>query len=64
MLKNSIYHKFIQFLQNDLAMSQDALAIVQKTWEKNVEPVPMVLWKYGLVTLDELDRIYDWLETV
>ena len=64
MLKNSIYHKFIQFLQNDLAMSQDALAIVQKTIEKNIEPVPMVLWQYGLVTLDELDRIYDWLETV
>lgn len=63
MLKNSIYHKFIQFLQNDLAMSQDALAIVQKTIEKNIEPVPMVLWQYGLVTLDELDRIYDWLET-
>ena len=63
MLKNSIYHKFIQFLQNDLAMSQDALAIVQKTVEKNIEPVPMVLWQYGLVTLEELDRIYDWLET-
>ena len=64
MLKNSIYNNFIQFLQDDLAMSKDALAIVKKTVEKNIEPVPMVLWKYGLVTLEELDRIYDWLETV
>lgn len=64
MLKNSIYNNFIQFLQDDLAMSKDVLAIAKKTLEKNVEPVPMVLWKYGLVTLEELDRIYDWLETV
>ena len=62
-MKNSIYHNFIQFLHDDLAMSKDALAIVQKTVEKNVEPVPMILWQYGLVTLEELDRIYDWLET-
>lgn len=62
-MKNSIYHKFVQFLHDDLAMSKDALAIVHKTVEKNVEPVPMILWQYGLVTLEELDRIYDWLET-
>lgn len=64
MLGNSIYNNFIQFLQDDLAMSKDVLVIVKKTVEKNVEPVPMVLWKYGLVTLEELDRIYDWLEAV
>ena len=63
-LKNSIYKKFIQFLQDDLAMSKDVLVIVQKAVEKNVEPIPMILWQYGLVSLEELDRIYDWLEAV
>ena len=63
-MSSSIYQNFIQFLQDDLSMSQDALAIVEKAMKKNVEPLPMVLWKYGLVTLDELDRIYDWLDTV
>ena len=63
MMSNSIYQNFVKFLQDDLSMSKDALAIVQKTVEKNVEPVPMILWQYGLVTLEELDRIYDWLET-
>jgi hypothetical protein len=23
--------------------------------------LPMVLWQYGLVTLDQLDKIFDWL---
>jgi hypothetical protein len=63
-MKNSIYKKFIQFLQDDLAMPKDTLAMVQKAIEKNSEPVPMILWQYGLVTLEELDRIYDWLETL
>lgn len=62
-MTSSIYNNFIQFLENDLAMPKDALAIVQKAVDKNVEPVPMILWQYGLVTLEELDRIYDWLET-
>jgi len=22
----------------------------------------MLLWQYGLVTLEQLDQIYDWLE--
>jgi hypothetical protein len=22
----------------------------------------MVLWQYGLISLEDLDRIYDWLE--
>lgn len=63
-MKNSIYKKFVQFLQDDLAMSKESLAIVQKAFERNIEPVPMILWQYGLVTLEELDRIFDWLETV
>jgi hypothetical protein len=25
--------------------------------------LPMVLWQYGLVTLEQLDQIFDWLET-
>jgi len=22
----------------------------------------MILWQYGLITLEQLDRIFDWLE--
>ena len=63
MLKNSIYTNFTQFLKEELAMSADSLAIAQKAIEENPGPIPMILWQYGLVNLDELDRIYDWLET-
>jgi hypothetical protein len=26
--------------------------------------LPMILWQYGLVTIEQLDRIYDWMEAV
>jgi hypothetical protein len=31
--------------------------------ESAYDPLPMILWQYGLVTLEQLDQIYDWLET-
>lgn len=62
-MKTSINNNLFKFLQEDLAISQEALAMVRKTVEKNIEPVPMILWQYGFVTLEELDRIFDWLET-
>jgi hypothetical protein len=58
------YSRFIRFLQEELAISRDSIAIAQRRREQDPGPLPMILWQYGLVTLEQLDRIYDWLETV
>ena len=58
----TIYDKFIKFLKEELALPKDAIAVLQRNAEQNHAPIPMILWQYGLVTLEELDRIYDWLE--
>ncbi|MGK7931427.1 MAG: DUF2949 domain-containing protein [Microcystaceae cyanobacterium] len=63
-MSSNTYNLFLQFLQNDLALSKDCLAIAERSMEQHRGPLPMVLWQYGLVTLEELDRIYDWLEQV
>ena len=57
------YPKFIRFLTEELSLSTDSIAVVERTFQQNPGPLPMILWQYGLVTLEELDRIYDWLET-
>ncbi|MBK4729775.1 DUF2949 domain-containing protein [Oxynema sp. CENA135] len=65
------YSKFIEFLQDDLAISASAIAFAERIChdftlryrEKDPTPLPMVLWQYGLVTIEQLDRIFDWLET-
>ncbi|NJL55727.1 DUF2949 domain-containing protein [bacterium] len=57
------YSKFLRFLQDDLAISASSLAIAQRHREHDPGPLPMILWQYGLVTLEQLDQIYDWLES-
>jgi Protein of unknown function (DUF2949) len=54
--------KLINFLQYDLAIPSSSMSIALKQVEHNPGPLPMILWRYGLVTIEQLDRIYDWME--
>jgi hypothetical protein len=62
-MKPAIYATFIKFLKEELALSNDSIEIVQRSVAEHPAPIPMILWQYGLVTLEELDRIYDWLHS-
>ncbi len=59
----STYPQLIRFLQDDLAISTASLAVALRHREQDPGPLPMILWQYGLVTLEQLEQIYDWLET-
>ncbi|MFW6358416.1 MAG: DUF2949 domain-containing protein [Chroococcales cyanobacterium] len=56
------YSKFLRFLKEELAISTDCIAIAERRSQETPGPLHMILWQYGLVTLEQLDRIYDWLE--
>jgi hypothetical protein len=55
--------RLIRFLREELAIPQDSIAVALKQNEHGSNLLPMVLWQYGLITLEQLDRIFDWLET-
>ena len=57
------HHELIKFLQKDLQVSDASLQVALKQWKQDPGPLPIVLWQYGLVTLDQLDQIYDWLDS-
>jgi Protein of unknown function (DUF2949) len=59
----STYSRMIRFLQEDLAISAASLAVALRHSEQDPGPLPMILWQYGLITLEQLEQIYDWLET-
>ncbi|MBD2606611.1 DUF2949 domain-containing protein [Scytonema hofmannii FACHB-248] len=59
----STYPQLIRFLQDDLAISTASLAVALRHREQDPGPLPMILWQYGLITLEQLEQIYDWLET-
>jgi hypothetical protein len=62
MMASNHFSKLIRFLQEDLAISTQSMAVVLKQVEHNPGPLPMLLWQYGLVTIEQLDRIYDWMD--
>ena len=63
-MKSMIPAKLIKFLQEELAIPDASIALAQKQGEQDPHLLPMILWQYGLVTLEQLDRVFDWLETV
>lgn len=59
----STYSRFISFLQEDLAISTASIGVALRHREQDPGPLPMILWQYGLVSIEQLEQIYDWLET-
>lgn len=54
--------QLIQFLRWELAIPASSIAMALRHPEQESGQLPMILWQYGLVTLEQLDRIFDWLE--
>jgi hypothetical protein len=55
--------QFIRFLQEELCIPANEIDLVMRQDELSINTFPMLLWKYGLVDLNQLDRIFDWIET-
>lgn len=53
--------QLIDFLQNRLLLSVPSIDMALRHCEKNQGPLPMILWQYGLISLNQLEQIFDWL---
>lgn len=56
------HEQMIRFLQEDLAIPATAVNLALRQVEQTSGLLPMILWQYGLVTLTQLDQIFDWLD--
>ncbi|MEP0892727.1 MULTISPECIES: DUF2949 domain-containing protein [unclassified Leptolyngbya] len=63
-MASPIQAQLIRFLQDELAIPADSIAMALRHEEPLPNLLPMVLWQYGLITLEQLDRVFDWLEMV
>jgi hypothetical protein len=54
--------RLIQFLQHELAISPAEIDMLLRHPEYAYAPLPIILWQYGLITLQQLTQIFDWLE--
>jgi hypothetical protein len=56
------YAPLIRFLQEELAIPPNSIRLALNQCRQNLDPLPMVLWQQGVLTLKQLERIFDWME--
>jgi hypothetical protein len=50
----------LQFLRHQIGLSDSALDLGLKQSQLEQAPLPVVLWRYGLISLDQLAQVLDW----
>lgn len=53
---------FLRFLRQEVAIPEADLQLALRHPEQVPNLLPMILWQYGLVTLSQLNQIFDWME--
>ena len=51
----------ITFLIKEIGLQESAIELALKLSIKNDSPLPILLWSYGLLTIEELDKLYSFL---
>lgn len=62
---NSLLPQFFQFLREDLFISHDELEVVLNRQHPSISSetnLPMLLWQYGLISSEQLQHIWDWID--
>lgn len=54
--------RLIRFLRQELLIPKESISVVLRQGDVAPHLLPIVLWQYGLVTLEQLNQILDWLE--
>ncbi|NER78705.1 MAG: DUF2949 domain-containing protein [Leptolyngbya sp. SIO1D8] len=55
--------QLIEFLEGELAIPTEAIALGLRQSASMPNLLPIVLWQYGIVSTQQLNQIFDWLET-
>ncbi len=55
--------QFIDFLQEELAISEDSIKLALKNKENSFIKFILILWQCGSITLKQLESICNWLES-
>ncbi|MDC3118612.1 DUF2949 domain-containing protein [Prochlorococcus sp. AH-716-K03] len=53
--------KIISFLVDEIGLLESSIELGIKLSIKNNTPLPILLWRYGIITIEELDQLYTFL---
>ena len=60
-MNNYLYKEMITYLINELGIEESSIELGIKLSKKNNTPLPILLWSYGMLTIEELDKLYSFL---
>ncbi|MDJ0598286.1 MAG: DUF2949 domain-containing protein [Crocosphaera sp.] len=61
-MTNDLQSPLLEYLRHKLAIPTDALKMAVKFTEASMGSLPMVLWQYGLIDINQLDQVLDWID--
>ena len=47
-------------LRQEIGLSESALGLGLRQAELEQAPLPVVLWRFGLISLEQLDQLFAW----
>ena len=60
-MNNFVSKEMIIFLLNEVGLEESSIELGIKLSIKNHTPLPILLWSYGMLTIEELDKLYSFL---
>ena len=60
-MNNFVSREMIIYLFNEVGLEESTIELGLKLSIKNNSPLPILLWSYGMLTIEELDKLYSFL---
>ena len=60
-MNNIVSREMIFYLFNEVGLEESSIELGIKLSIKNNTPLPILLWSYGMLTIEELDKLYSFL---
>ena len=60
-MNNFVSRDMIIYLIDEVGLRESSIELGIKLSIKNNTPLPILLWSYGMLTIEELDKLYSFL---
>ena len=60
-MNNNISKEMIIYLFKEIGLDESSIELGLKLSKKNKTSLPILLWSYGMLTNEELDKLYSFL---
>ena len=60
-MNNYLSKNMVDYLLNEIGLEESSIELGIKLSMRNNTPLPIMLWSYGMLTIEELDKLYSFL---